>query len=149
MHLAQPLTLREAGPFLQHEDAWVRGWTLQLLGEGLPAAPAERWEGEGARNVMSGLATMAREDASPVVRRYIASLLQRIPAKVRQEPLAALLAHAEDATDAQLPLLYWYAAEGVVVEDPDAAVELLKACRIPKVREFIARRLAALTVAAK
>ncbi len=149
MHLAQPLTLREAGPFLQHEDAWVRGWTLQLLGEGLPAAPAERWEGEGARNVMGGLATMAREDASPVVRRYIASLLQRIPAKVRQEPLAALLAHAEDATDAQLPLLYWYAAEGVVVEDPDAAVELLKACRIPKVREFIARRLAALTVAAK
>jgi hypothetical protein len=98
---------------------------------------------------MGGLATMAREDASPVVRRYIASLLQRIPAKVRQEPLAALLAHAEDATDAQLPLLYWYAAEGVVVEDPDAAVELLKACRIPKVREFIARRLAALTVAAK
>ena len=149
MHLAQPLTLREAGPFLQHEDAWVRGWTLQLLGEGLPAAPAERWEGEGARNVMGGLATMAREDASPVVRRYIASLLQRIPAKVRQEPLAALLAHAEDATDAQLPLLYWCAAEGVVVEDPDAAVELLKACRIPKVREFIARRLAALTVAAK
>jgi putative membrane-bound dehydrogenase-like protein len=149
MHVAQPLTLREAGPFLQHEDAWVRGWTLQLLGEGLPAAPAERWEGEGARNVMGGLATMAREDASPVVRRYIASLLQRIPAKVRQEPLAALLAHAEDATDAHLPLLYWYAAEGVVVEDPDAAVELLKACRIPKVREFIARRLAALTVATK
>jgi hypothetical protein len=44
-------------------------------------------------------------------------------------------------------LLYWYAAEGTVVEDADAGVELLKACRIPKVREFIARRLAALTVA--
>jgi hypothetical protein len=34
-----------------------------------------------------------------------------------------------------------------VVEGPDQAIDLLRACKIPKLREFIARRLAALTVA--
>lgn len=149
MHLTQPLTLRDGGVFLQHADPWVRAWALQLIGELAPTVPADRWEGDGARQAMGGLAELARNDGSPVVRRHVASLLQRLPARLRAEPLAALLAHAEDATDAQLPLLYWYAAEGLVVEEPDAAVDLLKACRIPKVREFIARRLATLTVAAK
>ena len=149
MHLAQPLTTREAQPFLQHSDPWVRSWSLQLLGEPLPGLSAERWESDGARNAISGLAAMARDDSSPVVRRHIASLIQRIPAKHRHEVLTALLGHAEDAADAQLPLLCWYATEGTLVEDPDATVDLLKACRIPKVREFIARRLAALTVATK
>lgn len=147
MHVASPLKLEESREFLTHADPWVRSWTLQLLGERLPSLPEERWESDGARNALSGLAGIARDDASPVVRRHIASMLQRIPAKSRKEVLSALVAHGEDAQDALLPLMYWYAAEGTVVEDPDAAVELLRASRIPKVREFIARRLAALTVA--
>jgi hypothetical protein len=53
-----------------------------------------------------------------------------------------LVQHAGDATDHNLPQLYWMAAEGGVATDPDRAIALLKACRIPKVREFIARRLA-------
>lgn len=147
MHLARPLAMSEAGPFLGHEDPWVRSWTLQLLGELLPALPEDRWETEGMERALGGLANLAREDGSPVVRRHVASLLQRIPAAHRLETLVALVGHGEDATDHNLPLMYWYAAEGTVVEDADAGVELLKACRIPKVREFIARRLAALTVA--
>jgi len=56
--------------------------------------------------------------------------------------LIELVQHAEDATDHNLPLMYWYAAEACVASDPDRALELLKVCKIPKVREFIARRLA-------
>ena len=147
LHVTQPLTLAEARPFLASDDAWVRSWTLQALGEALPSRAPSDWESDNARNALAGLARLAADDASPVVRRHIASLLQRIPAARRHETLAALAGHAEDAADPILPLLYWYAAEGTVVEQPDQAIDLLRACKIPKLREFIARRLAALTVA--
>ena len=65
-----------------------------------------------------------------------------MPVEQRWETLTALLQHAEDAGDHNLPQLYWAAAEGGVATDPDRALALLKSCRIPKVREFIARRLA-------
>jgi hypothetical protein len=38
--------------------------------------------------------------------------------------------------------MYWYAAEPCVASDPTRAVALLKQCKIPLLREFIARRLA-------
>jgi len=147
LHITQPLSPREAQPFLASTDPWVRSWTLQCLGEGVTSLSPDQWESDSARKRLAGLANLAREDDSPVVRRHIASLLQRIPAQHRSETLAALAGHAEDANDAILPLLYWYAAEGTVVENPDRAIDLIRACRIPKLREFIARRLAAMTVA--
>jgi hypothetical protein len=134
---------------MESGDEWVRAWTLQLLGELVPGIPAGQWDSEDARGAIRGIARVAREDKSPVVRRYVASLVIRLPVATRWEVLGELVAHGEDATDPNLPLLYWYGAEGAVVSDPSRGVDLLRACRIPKVREFIARRLAALSVPAK
>jgi putative membrane-bound dehydrogenase-like protein len=147
MHLIKPINTEDVAPLLASSDEWVRGWALQLLGEAIPQMPADRWNSDGAQGALQGLAALAKDDPSPVVRRYIASLVIRLPAEHRWLPLTELVAHREDASDAQLPLLYWYAAEGSVVTDPARGIELLKACRIPKVREFIARRLATLSVA--
>jgi hypothetical protein len=72
----------------------------------------------------------------------VASAAQRLPVNRRWEILAALAGHAEDAGDHNLPLLYWYAAEGSVASDTGRALDLLRACKIPKLREFIARRVA-------
>lgn len=91
---------------------------------------------------MEGLIRLANEDKSPVVRLYLASALQRIPVDQRWDVLTALVQHAEDAGDHNLPLMYWYAAEPAVGVDPVKAIALLKKCKIPIVREFIARRLA-------
>ena len=85
---------------------------------------------------------MAKEDKSPLVRLYLASALQRLSVKQRVPVLKGLLGHAEDADDQNLPLMYWYAAEAVVAADKVAAVQLLAACKIPKVRQFITRRMA-------
>ncbi|HJO09963.1 MAG TPA: hypothetical protein QGH16_08930, partial [Verrucomicrobiota bacterium] len=74
---------------------------------------------------------------------YLASAMQRLPAIHRVPVLKALLAHAEDATDQNLPLMYWYATEPVVAADNKAALELLAVCKIPKVRQFVTRRMAA------
>ena len=56
--------------------------------------------------------------------------------------LKALLGHAEDVDDQNLPLMYWYATEPVVAANKKVAVQLLAACKIPKIRQFITRRMA-------
>ncbi len=122
----------DAARLANQEDEFVRGWAIQL---GLEDRKADA-------SLLAKLKTMAATDKSPVVRRYIASGLQRLPIEQRWPILTELLQHSEDIGDHNLPLLYWYAAEGCVATDPDKAIDLLKACKIPKVREFIARRLA-------
>ena len=54
-----------------------------------------------------------------------------------------LAGHAEDADDDNLPLMIWYGIEPLVPADPNRAAQLLAKCRIPLVRQYIARRIAA------
>lgn len=114
-----------------HED--VRAWTIQLASE--DNVPSGR--------MLEQFAIMARGDVSPVVRLYLASAAQRLPVEQRWDILAGLVAHAEDATDHNLPLMYWYALEPVIAADPAKAAQVLKLTKIPLLREFTARRLAA------
>ncbi|MBN9692129.1 MAG: dehydrogenase [Verrucomicrobia bacterium] len=125
-----------------NQDEMLRGWAIQLNLENAPYTAAADWQQPAARESVAALGRLAAQDPSPVVRRFVASGLQRIPVEQRWDVLTALVQHAGDATDHNLPQLYWMAAEGGVATDPDRAIALLKACRIPKVREFIARRLA-------
>ncbi len=78
---------------------------------------------------------------SAIVRLALASACQRLTVEQRKPIVLALLAHEEDKDDANLPLMDWYAAEPIVAADPAWAAEALAACKIPKVSEFIARRL--------
>lgn len=136
LHVTKGLTEPLAMELLGNQSEYVRGWTVQLLCEnGVPSAA-----------VLSKLAEMARSDASALVRLYVASAAQRIAASERWPILAGLVVHEEDAADHNIPMMVWYAAEPAVAADPAKAVELLAACKIAKVQEFIARRLASLAV---
>jgi hypothetical protein len=55
-----------------------------------------------------------------------------------------LAARGEDASDPNLPLMIWYGIEPLVPADPDRAAGLLAKARIPLVRQYIARRIAAM-----
>ena len=118
---------------LTSKDDYIRAWTIQLACEDKNPSDA----------LLKEFARLAREDKSPVVRLYLASALQRLPIEKRGEILEALLAHAEDATDPNLPLMYWYAAEPLAGKDVASAARLLAKTKIPKVREFITRRMTA------
>jgi len=83
------------------------------------------------------------DDADPVVRRELASALQKIPAAGAADLAARLLAHGEDAADHNLPLLVWYGIEPLVGADPELGMRLAVASKLPKVTEFIYRRLSA------
>jgi len=86
---------------------------------------------------------MARDDKSPLVRLYLASALQRTPAAKRWDVLAALVGHAEDASDQNLPLMVWYAAEPAVELDMTRALTLAEGSKLPRLFQFTVRRVAA------
>ena len=123
---------------LKSKEDPIRSWTIQFLCESKNPSDA----------ALKEFTRMAKEDSSPVVRLYLASAMQRTPVAKRLPVLEALLAHAEDANDHNLPLMYWYAAEPVVGADTTQAVQLLAKCKIPIVREYITRRMTAAKPAA-
>ncbi len=132
LHCGGTLSEATARRALKAESEFVRGWAITLLCEGSkPSAAA-----------LAEFARLAKDDKSPHVRLRIASAAQRIPIADRWPILTALASHAEDAGDQNLPLMLWYAAEPAVAADTAKAAELLASCQIPKVQEFITRRIA-------
>ncbi len=85
---------------------------------------------------------VAKTNTSPIVRRELASALQRIPQDQRKGLATALLKHGEDKDDPMIPLLIWYGIEPVVAADPAVGMQLAAVSKMPKVTEFIYRRLA-------
>ena len=136
---------------LKSSEEWVRAWTIQLGFESEEIlARLLREAGEKGLKAEKDLTQLAESDPSPVVRRFIASGIQRSSNdKLRADVLERLVQHGEDAADHNLPLMYWFAAEPLVASDADFAETLLKATKIPKLRPLIARRLAAAAQAAE
>jgi putative membrane-bound dehydrogenase-like protein len=132
LHVTGGLTAERVAKGLADPAPYMRAWTVQLaLESGKPSA-----------DLLPKLADMARGDPSPVVRLYLASALQRLPLAQRWDVLRGLLAHAEDATDHNLPLMYWYAAEGLGGAEPGRALDLVAADHVPPLLSFMARRIA-------
>ncbi len=111
----------------------VIGWAIQLELEDREAFDSVFFD---------SLANLAKKDSTAEVRLAIASSLQRMAPDHRWLIAEALLAHAEDADDHNLPLMYWYGIEPLVVADPERALELANKSKIPKVANFIIRRAA-------
>ena len=139
MHVAGCLDEAQLLALLADEHPHVRGWAVQLACE--PLSP----EGEATLSpaLAAAFAKLASEDPSPVVRRFLASAAGRMPVGDRWAILTALVSRAEDASDHNLPLLEWYAAEPLVPVDPARALALAASSRIPTVSRFLIRRAAA------
>jgi putative heme-binding domain-containing protein len=91
--------------------------------------------------MLEKLAWLAKNDTSRVGRMHIASALQRVSLDDRWPIAEALVAHAEDASDPNLPLMYWYAIEPLVPRNVRKAIEVIPHAKIPLVRQYIARRV--------
>jgi putative membrane-bound dehydrogenase-like protein len=122
---------------LADQNEYVRAWAIQLsLDRDQPALV----------ELVPEFAAMAASDASPAVRLYLASAMQRVPAKDRWTVLENLTRHAADANDHNLPLMYWYAAEPLAETDPERALAFGLSCgkTVPLVRDFMLRRIGSL-----
>jgi putative membrane-bound dehydrogenase-like protein len=132
LHVTEGATEAVLGEALASPMEHLRAWAIQLAAE----------DGRVETPMLDRWAAMAKEDASPVVRLYLASACPRLPSGQRWAILEGLVGHAEDADDHNLPLMYWYAIEPLVAEDAARALQLAAKSKIPKIREFIARRAA-------
>ncbi|HET6410252.1 MAG TPA: hypothetical protein VFG14_20345, partial [Chthoniobacteraceae bacterium] len=117
---------------MKSANEYERAWAVQFAAEKKNVSEPVRHE----------FARLAKEDASPVVRLYLASAAQRVPVPQRLPILEPMLARAEDAADPNLPLMLWYALEPVVGGDAAKAATLLSTVKIPLLQEYIARRMA-------
>lgn len=131
LHVTGGLSAKERLALLADRSEHVRAWSIQLLCEDAP--PDGR--------VLDRFRAQAGSDPSPVVRLYLAAALQRLPLTARWGIAEALLSHAEDAGDANLPLMVWYGIEPLPVVDTTRAMRLAVGARLPLVRQLIARRV--------
>lgn len=136
LHVTRGLTAAIARELLSSPEPYVRGWTVQLMCEDRSPSPA----------LLAAFVDLARRDASPVVRRFLASAAKRIEVAARWDLVEALLGRAEDAEDPNLPLLVWYAAEPLVAADAARARALGEKTALTSIRPYFTRREAAMSV---
>jgi putative membrane-bound dehydrogenase-like protein len=121
---------------LLDKDEQVRAWGWQLGNDG----PHTK-----VINGTPGVNPFEWSDKkSPVVRRAVTSSYITRPETVREWDLRFMLSNAEDATDHNLPYLYWYALEPLCAEDPAKALELAAKGKIPFVFQCACRRIGAI-----
>jgi putative membrane-bound dehydrogenase-like protein len=116
---------------LADSEPYVRAWAVRLL------VDTDR---ELHPRALATFPDLARTDLSPVVRLHLASALQRLPVADRWPIAEALVAHAEDAADQNLPMMVWFGVEPLVPADPTRAMVLAAASKLPIVSQYVARR---------
>ena len=116
---------------LRDKDQHVRAWAIQFLGEDAPVSK------EG----IEAIRELAKNEPSPVVRRYMAGALQRMDREDRWDIAASLVQYKEDGRDPNIPLMLWFGIEPILADRPEAALILADKCKIPSLVEKIGRRL--------
>jgi putative membrane-bound dehydrogenase-like protein len=119
---------------LGHDSEYLRSWGVYLLVQ----------DSEPSDEAIRRFAALARQDASPLVRLYLASALQRVPVGKRWDVITALLAHDEDRQDHNLPMMVWYAAEPLAASDKTRALTMALESKFPRLFPFTIQRIAAL-----
>jgi putative heme-binding domain-containing protein len=136
LHVVNGLSDTDVLSLMRDREEHVRAWAVQLATE----------DARVSASVAAMLADLARADLSPAVRLFLASAAQRLPPDTRWAIVEGLHAH-EVAGDHNLPMMNWYALEGLVEGDPARALTFARASRAPRALEFTARRVAAIGTA--
>ncbi|MHC4993503.1 MAG: PVC-type heme-binding CxxCH protein, partial [Planctomycetota bacterium] len=132
LHVTGGLTDGIADVLLRHENEYLRAWTIQLVCE----------DGQATSQQLATFATMARDDPSPVVRLYLASVLGQLPNADRWAIAENLVTRGDDAKDVNIPFVLWYGVEPLVADNPERALSMARASQIPTVANYITRRAA-------
>jgi putative membrane-bound dehydrogenase-like protein len=117
---------------LGHNNEHVRLWAIRLLAD----------DGQAPTNqAIKAINQLAATETSGLVKLYLASVLRNLPNEKRWNIATHLAGQKEFAGDPMLPLLIWYGIEPAVPENPTNALKLAKSTQMPKLRQFISRRL--------
>ena len=114
------------------EREHIRTWAIKLLID----------KGPLSKKTQKRFIEMAAKDKAGLVQLHLAGALQQLPLKDRWPLANALVSHNTFAKDPVLPLMVWYGINPAVPNHNAEALKLVARCKLPKVRQFIARRLA-------
>jgi putative heme-binding domain-containing protein len=131
LHVTGGFSEDELGKALNDKDEYIRAWAIQLLCE----------DKKPSQQALSRFSSMAREERSAVVRLYLASALQRINKNAIWPIASALMKHAADSSDHNIPKMIWTGIEPVIKEDPAMALKYASTSGIPVIAQWTARRL--------
>ena len=106
---------------------FVRGWSIALATDMRKASP----------NQQDQFVRMARTDSSPVVRRYLASALQRVPQEAAWNLAEALAQHGEDREDRNLPWLLWQGVAPLIPNQLERGLNLARQTLLPQLSDSI------------
>ncbi|QEG00241.1 hypothetical protein Mal15_43110 [Stieleria maiorica] len=109
----------------------VRSWAVRLLVD----------RGHPGAETAARLAEQSEHEGSGLVRLALASALQQLDLADRWPIAHQLSQFAADANDRVQPLMIWYGIEPAITSDPERALRLALATKIPLLREYVARRL--------
>ncbi len=105
---------------------YVRAWSVQLAIEGLPP-----------EQVAPIIKQLAQRDSSLLVRRYLASAIQRLPAEVGWNIAETLAAQNNIADDRELTLLLWYGIAQRMLDNLPRALKLADTTSVPALQAYI------------
>lgn len=116
---------------LDDPDEHIRHWAVRLLADIAPPG-----------TLAAPLARLAATEESWLVQMALASALQRLDPAGRLSLATTLLSGWVRESDPNLSRLLWYGLEPSVAVYPKEAIMLAQSSRVPRLRQFIARRLA-------
>ena len=119
---------------LQHQDPFVRMWTVRFIGDA----------GADSPQAVRALQQMASSEKHPEVRSQLAASAKRLPGDVALPVVENLMRHHDDAGDPDLPLQIWWALESKAESHADAIVSMFSDKAIWKaktVRDHLLARL--------
>lgn len=143
LHLTGGFDARTGIENVKSRDEWLRAWSIQLAFE----SPQNierliREIDEQGLEASPDMNALAESDSSPLVRSYIAAAAQRAQSEeFRAGLVKRLLAHGEDGTDHNLPLMYWFAMEPLVATRPQEMLAAALETKLPKILNFTTRRI--------
>ncbi|MDA7915931.1 FG-GAP-like repeat-containing protein [Verrucomicrobia bacterium] len=126
----------ELASALSSDDVHTRSWALQFLGEDEKALSSD---------TLTAIEKLAATDTSLVTRRYLASLLQRLPFEQRWTIAENLINHQVSDSDINIPLLTWYGIEPLIEEDAVRAIAMVNKSKWKDLKEYTFRRACLVT----
>ncbi|MBP3960094.1 DUF1080 domain-containing protein [Gemmata sp. G18] len=133
LHVSGGVGNESAVAVLSKSGEQMRAWIVQLL-----------TEANSPQIVATCKGYLNDQVSAPVVRRAVASAVPKLAINERWELLAKLVSHTEDATDHNLPYLYWYALEPLCAADSVKALTIAADGQIPFVLQCATRRIGAI-----
>jgi putative membrane-bound dehydrogenase-like protein len=111
---------------LKDSSEYVRAWAVQFIAEQPENVPVDL------------LVQAAGPQSTPIVRRYVASAVQRLPENAAWPILRALVANSADAQDRYLPLLIWDSLALRMNSAKGREQAFALKCAIPRLNDYIA-----------